>query len=278
MAISLRPLAEQVIVITGASSGIGREIVRLLARDGVQLVVSARNESALNELAAAVAAKHHVDIRVVPADLSESDGASELASYLSSHKIVVNTLVNNAGFGTSEYFVDIRWADIAKELNLNVVNLTELTWLCAGAMRARKGGYILNVASIGAYTPTPSYATYSAGKAYVRDFTEAIAAELADTGVRVCCLCPGGTLTEFHQASGHNELSPMVRATFMTAERCARIGLSALFSGRRNVVSGASNKAMMWMLRFMPRRAIVWMSGVTMGRPKPATALPSASE
>ncbi len=112
-------------------------------------------------------------------------------------------LVNNAGGGLHQNFVDTPWERIAKQIQLNVVSLTELTHRFVRAMVSRGRGHVLNVSSIGAYTPSPTYATYSAGKAFVRDFTEAIAFELKDTPVRVCSLCPGGTLTEFHQAAGH---------------------------------------------------------------------------
>ncbi|MEO7108796.1 MAG: SDR family NAD(P)-dependent oxidoreductase, partial [Polyangiaceae bacterium] len=157
---------------------------------------------------------------------------------------------------------------IHRQIQLNVVSLTELTWRFAKAMRDRGAGYVLNVASIGAYTPSPTYATYSAGKAYVRDMTEAIAYELAGSGVQVCSLCPGGTATEFHQASGQ-ELPKIFKATFMSAENCAEIGLEAMFGGRRNVISGWLNKVSMFLLRFMPRRLIVWSAAMTMGPPKP---------
>ncbi len=125
--------------------------------------------------------------------------------------------------------------------------------------------------SIGAYTPTPTYATYSAGKAFVRDVTEAIAYELSGTDVRVCSLCPGGTLTEFHQAAGH-ELPGIFKATFQTAEACAGTGLAALFGRRRNVVSGIFNKLSMLLLRFMPRRMIVWVAALSMGKADPPGA------
>jgi uncharacterized protein len=178
-------------------------------------------------------------------------------------------LVNNAGGGVHQDFVDLGWDRVARQIQLNVVSLTELMHRFAKAMLGRGRGHILNVASIGAYTPTPTYATYSAGKAFVRDVTEAVAYELAGTGVRVCCICPGGTLTEFHQAAGH-ELPGIFKATFQTAEACAETGLSALFGGRRNVVSGIFNKLSMFLLRFMPRRTIVWVSALTMGKPRPA--------
>jgi short-subunit dehydrogenase len=149
---------------------------------------------------------------------------------------------------------------------LNLVSLTELTYRFGKAMRARGGGHILNVSSVGAYTPSPTYAAYSATKAFVRDFTEALAYELADTPVRVCSLCPGVTRTEFHMRAGH-EPSALVKATTMTAEACVAIGLDALFVGRRNVISGVINKIMMWMLRFMPRRTMVWSAALSMGKP-----------
>jgi short-subunit dehydrogenase len=136
---------------------------------------------------------------------------------------------------------------------------------------------VLNVASIGAYMPVASYATYAAGKAYVRNFTEALAHELRKTPVRVCCLCPGGTATEFMAVSGQ-ELSPLVRATLMSSERCARIGLHALFAGRRNIVSGWSNTLMMFFLRLLPRRAIVLFAALVMEKPAKTRVLPAAGE
>lgn len=126
---------------------------------------------------------------------------------------------------------------------------------------------MLNVASIGAYTPTPTFATYAAGKAYVRDFTEAVAYELRETPVRVCCLCPGGTVTEFHQAAGATVTAEM-RLVFESAESCARQGLDALFSGRRNVISGWMNNVGMFLLRLAPRRLMVWSAATAMGTPK----------
>ena len=138
----------------------------------------------------------------------------------------------------------------------------------ARAMAARGRGHILNVASIGAYTPSPTYATYSAGKAYVRDFTEAVAYELAPRGVRLCSLCPGLTITEFHQVAGQTLPGWMRRFAAMSADRCAGIGLRALFGWRRNVVTGVGNKLGMWTLRFVPRRMMVWIAARSMGQPR----------
>jgi uncharacterized protein len=260
-------------LVTGASSGLGTEFARQLAKKGAHLVIAARRRANLEKLALELSAAHNVDVQVIEIDLSEPDAARKLFEATEGAGKPIEVLVNNAGGGVHQNFVDTDWDRLQRQVQLNVVTLTELTWRCARAMKARGSGYILNVSSIGAYTPSPTYSTYSAGKAFVRDFSEAIAYELRGTNVRVCSLCPGGTNTEFHLAAGQ-ELPKIFRATFMSAKDCAAIGLSALFRGRRNIVSGVMNAVSMWMLRFLPRRAIVWIAAKTMGKPK---ALPSAT-
>jgi uncharacterized protein len=260
-------------LVTGASSGLGVAFARRLAAMGADLVITARRAENLEALAKDLRDRHGVGVTVLALDLAEPGSAAALFARAEADGRTVDVLINNAGGGIHGYFVDIPWEQTARQIQLNVVTLTELTHRFAAAMRARGRGHILNVASIGAYTPSPSYATYSAGKAFVRDFTEAIAYELRDTGVRVCCLCPGGTLTEFHQAAGHT-LPGAMRATFMSADRCAGIGLTSLFGRRRNVVSGWINKLAMFQLRFLPRRAIVWITALTMGKPRAPAALP----
>jgi short-subunit dehydrogenase len=260
-------------LVTGASSGIGAAFARLLAARGADLVITARRADNLAALSKELHEAHGVEVHVVALDLAEPSGPEELWAATEGAGRAIDVLVNNAGGGAHMDFVDMPWEQIQRQIQLNVVSLTELTHRFAKAMLGRGRGHILNVASIGAYTPTPTYATYSAGKAFVRDVTEAIAYELRGTPVRVCSLCPGGTLTEFHQAAKH-ELPKIFRITFMTAEDCAAVGLSALFGGRRNVVAGLFNKISMFMLRFTPRRVIVWISALTMGRPR--AELPAA--
>jgi hypothetical protein len=230
-------------------------------------VITARRKDNLDALAKELTEAHGVQVHVIALDLSEAGAAATLHARTEGEGRAIDVLVNNAGGGIHRNMVDIPWDQTARQLQLNVVSLTELTYLFAKDMLRRGGGHILNVSSIGAYTPAPTYATYSAGKAYVRDFTEALAHELRHTKVRVCCLCPGGTLTEFHQAAGQ-EMPKIMRVAFMSADRCARIGLSALFSGRRNIISGLSNHLSMFLLRFLPRRVIVWAAGLVMGKPR----------
>lgn len=261
-------------LVTGASSGIGREMARQLAEMGASLVVTARRKERLEELAEELTKKHGVEVAVVASDLSDPSAVADLFERTEGAGKTIDILINNAGFGTQLPFLEIPWETTQQQLQLNMASLTELCFRFAGPMRERGRGYILNVASIGAYQPVPTFATYAAGKAYVRNFSEALAFELADTGVHVCCLCPGGTVTEFSDVAGQ-ELSGWVQTFMMSAGDCARIGLRALFRGRRNIVSGVSNKLTCFLLRFLPRRLIVWAAAKVMEGTAPA--LPAKS-
>ncbi|NUP13115.1 MAG: SDR family oxidoreductase, partial [Polyangiaceae bacterium] len=255
-------------LVTGASSGLGVEFAKQLAKRGADLVITARRRENLEQLKQEIEKDAGVRVSIVVLDLSEHEAPAKL--FEEAERVAkIDVLVNNAGGGIHQTFLDIPWDRTLRQIQLNVVSLTELTWRFGRAMRERGGGHILNVSSIGAYTPSPTYATYSAGKAFVRDFSEAVAYELADTNVRVCSLCPGGTVTEFHLAAGH-ELPSSFRATFQSAAECAEVGLDALFAGRRNVISGWLNKMSMFMLRFVPRRTMVWTAALTMGEPSGA--------
>lgn len=233
------------------------------------MIITARRAQNLEALKTELENQHRVKVTNIPIDFADPEAAKNLIEQTEGQGTAIDILINNAGGGSHAYFLDSSWERVRQQIQVNLVTLTELMWGIGRAMRERGSGHILNVASIGAYTPTPTYAVYSATKAFVRDTTEAVAYELRNTGVRLCSLCPGGTATEFHLASQH-ELPGMVRATFMSAEDCARIGLRALFSGRRNIVSGIMNKIMMQLLRLLPRRVIVWSAALSMGEPKPA--------
>ena len=229
-------------LVTGASSGIGVCFAKQLAAMGASLVLTARRKDRLDALAEELRAAHGVDVTTVALDLGSSDAPRALFDATEGAGKAIDVLVNNAGFGTQARFDAMAWPRAAEQLQLNV----------------------LNVASIGAYVAVPGYATYAAGKAYVLSFTEAIAAELSGTGVRACCLCPGGTRTEFFEAAGQKP-SWLVEASLMSAERCAKIGLRALFGGRRNIIAGLSNTLMCWSLRLVPRRLAAWIAGLVMG-------------
>lgn len=256
-------------IVTGASSGIGEHFARMLAARGYDVVIAARRLERLEALAKDIESKHEVTVTPIKLDLGVAGAAEALFERTEGAGMEVEVLINNAGFGTQGYFPEIPWAKTAEQIQLNVVSLTEATYRFVGAMRGRRKGYVLNVASIGAYMPVPGYATYAAGKAYVRNFSEALDHELRGSGVRVCCLCPGPTETEFIAVAGQS-IPAWQKIAFMSAERCARIGMRALFGGRRLIVAGLINTLTMLSLRWTPRRVMTFFAAVFMEGPRPS--------
>jgi len=234
-------------LITGASSGIGRDFARLLARDGYHLFLVARSEGKLQEVAEEVG---HASVIV-----------ADLASPAAPQKIFdaagpVDVLINNAGFGISGPFVE---TDLKAELEIiqvNIAALTHLTKLFVRPMVARKSGRIMNVASTAAFQPGPLMAVYYATKAYVLSFSEAIADELNGTGVTVTALCPGPTSTGFAAVAGMESSRLFSVTRPMNSEAVARYGIRAMQHGKRVAIPGVANKLMAQSLRVSPRRLV----------------------
>ena len=251
---------------TGASSGIGAAMARRLAEWGAAVVLVARREDRLQELAGELREKHGATVDVVALDLL-GEGAAEQLLERTRAGGPVTILVNNAGFAVFRAFHESSWSNQDSMMRLNVLVLMELTHRFLPQMLARRDpSYVLNVASIGAYQPVPFMAAYAASKAFVRNFTEALAFELKDTPVSVTSLCPGGTRTEFFDVAQQTPSSSVERL-MMSAERCADIGLKAMLRGRPNVISGGLNKLGMWLTRFAPRRGNTRMAHVVIGAP-----------
>lgn len=240
-------------LVTGASSGIGAELARGLARRGANVVLVARREDRLRVVAEEIAERHGVKAEVVAQSLSEPDAAARVAARVRSLGSTVDVLVNNAGVGVYGEFKDVPWDRQRTLLELDVVTPVHLVHAFLPDMLARGEGWILNVASIGAFLPTPGYATYAAAKSFVLSFSEALAWELRATRIRVSALCPGVTETEFFEVSGQTR-SLFQRATAMPAADVAESGLRALFAGRTSRVPGFVNAASMQSLRLVPRR------------------------
>jgi len=258
-------LTNKTALVTGASSGLGSSFARQLAQRGANLVIVARREDRLKELAQDIERQHRVKVTVLPQDLSKEGAAESLHAATEGANTAVDVLINNAGFGTQERFVDIPWERTREQIQLNITTVTEMTWRFLRSMAARRSGAIMNVASIGAYLPSPDYAAYSASKAYVRDFTEAVAFEMRTSGVTLSALCPGLTETEFHHVAGH-ALNGMVKTQMMSADDCVRIGLDGLFAGRTTIVPGVANRAQMFMLRFLPRKTMARVASLAAGK------------
>jgi len=245
-----RPIA----IITGASSGIGRDFADLYARDGHDVILVARRREALDALAHTLADRYGIACDVFPADLARRLEREHLASRLRSIDDRIVALVNNAGFGTHGYFNE---TDLERELDmieLNIAALTHLTKLVLPGMLARRHGRILNVSSLAAFQPGPLMAVYYASKAYVQSFSEALAEELAGTGVTVTALCPGPTITEFHGQAGIHPDAPAGGPQPLTSREVAEAGYRAAKSGKRVVVTGFRNKIVLLANRLLSRR------------------------
>jgi uncharacterized protein len=241
-------------LITGASSGIGLELARLFARDGHDLVLVARSEGRLRELADELKQGGGAT-RVLPADLSRPGSVAELEGRLRAEAVEVTVLVNNAGFGAFGPFHESDLETDLQMLQVNVVALTELTHRLLGGMVARRRGRILNVASTAAFQPGPLMAVYYASKAYVLSFSEATANELRGTGVTVTALCPGPTRTGFESRANLKE-SRLFRGAVMSARAVAEAGYRGCLRGDTLVIPGWRNKLLAFAVRFLPRRLV----------------------
>lgn len=237
-------------LVTGASSGLGAELARQLAARGYDVALTARRRDRLESLASEVSEQRGVGTFVVAADLGAPGAVGEVVSALDARGIAPSLLVNNAGFGVHGLAVEESLARQLSMIDLNVRALTELSLVFGARMAARGSGAILNVGSTGSFQPAPYVAAYAATKAYVLSFSTALSWELGPRGVRVLTVCPGPTRTEFFEAGNVRvEVSSLL---YMSAERCARIALRALDSGRRVVVAGWLNTLAAWLARALP--------------------------
>lgn len=233
-------------VVTGASTGLGEAFTRKLASRGSNVVLVARNAQAMYDIAVDVERRHGVETMVIPTDLTDRDQRANLISRLDD--LEVHTLVNNAGFGSHGMLADLDRDRISREVELNVTALTELTHVVLPAMRERDRGAIINVASTAAFQPIPEMATYAATKAYVLSFSNALWGELRDTGVRVVCICPGPTETNFFDALGNADVMTDRR----TPEQVINATFRALDRRQAYVVDGVRNKVLAQANRFAP--------------------------
>jgi len=244
-----------VVLITGASSGIGLEMAGILAADGRELVLTARSEKRLEETAYRLASERSVPVHVRAADLSEPGGAERLYRSLESDGISVGALVNNAGFGTWGPFRETPASESLAMMRLNMEAVVHLTALCLPSMLDAGSGKILNVASTAAFQPGPLMAIYYATKAFVLHFSEALARELEGTGVTVTAFCPGPVRTGFGERAGIGRIGGLARMIRpMSAEEAARAGLVAMERGKPLVIPGLVNRMTALSAKLMPRR------------------------
>ncbi|MCX6639203.1 MAG: SDR family oxidoreductase [bacterium] len=244
------------VLITGASSGIGWELAKLFARDGYDLVLVARDEPKLIELADQLRNAHQTSCLIIPIDLARSDSPATIFQEVNDKQISVEVLVNNAGFGDWGAFMGSELQRQLDLLQVNITALTHLTRLFLPYMVKKGSGKIMNVASTAAFQPGPYMAVYYASKAYVLSFTQAIASELEGTGVSATAFCPGVTRTNFHDTAGIDKVSPL-RKLLMEPDVAAEIGYRGLHAGKRVVIPGLMNKLITTFTRHAPRGLVL---------------------
>ncbi len=244
-------------LITGASSGIGKELAIIHAENGGDMVIVARSEDKLKQLKKEIQATHKVEIVVVSMDLTQPSASEDLFDLLEQKKIEIDFLINNAGFGGLGKFHEREWKADRAMIQLNIVALTELTRRFLPGMVARNRGKILNVSSTASLLPGPLQAVYYATKAYVTSFSNAVAEELHDTNVTVTALMPGATETEFGAVSGMDKTEMFKAAA--SARSVAMDGYQAMLKGKLDVISGLTSvqKVMMATLPFTPKKMIL---------------------
>ena len=255
-------------LITGASSGIGEALAHCFAKGGFDLVLVARSADKLATLAAELQSAHAVTVRVQPADLSKPGTAQALAAALKRRRVAVDVLVNNAGVLEQGAFCDITPQRHQELIALNVAGLTAMLAMFVPGMRERGWGRVLNVASIAAFQPVPSLATYAATKAYVLSLTESLSEELKGSGVRVTALCPGITATQMidRAAAANDKLGKLPAFMVGDAAEVAAEGYRACLRGEVIKVPGVLNLAATLAARATPKWLLRGLSGAVVRR------------
>ncbi len=241
-------------LVTGASTGIGYELCRLLAKDGYSLFLVARDAVALGRVADEMRQAGSPEATNIPTDLGDRGAPERIVNQL--HGVIPDILVNNAGFGQRGRFDELNLGDQLEMIQVNVTALVELTGRLLPAMLRRGSGRVLNIASTAAFQPGPMMAIYFATKAFVLHFSEAIAEEIRRSGVSVTVLCPGPTDTKFQSRSGMEATKLFKSGKVMSAREVAAIGYRAMLKGKTLSIAGFRNRLGMESLRLAPRSIV----------------------
>jgi len=247
-------------LITGASTGIGRELAYIAAENGYDVALVARTAAPLEAVAADIQRKTSRKAYVFPADLSEPNASRALIADIAQAGLTIDVLINNAGFGLVGKLWELPEDQQMQMVNLNIGALTQLTRLYLPDMIERRSGYVLNVASTAAFQPGPLMSIYYASKSYVVSFSEAVHNEAKEFGVKICCLCPGPTRTEFDKRAGVSKAKLFESGNVMSAVEVAQIGWNAMRAGKSLVVAGYMNATMAFLTRFAPRQMAASMA------------------
>lgn len=252
-----KPGEGQTALVTGASAGIGVDLAECFARDGYDLILAARSENALQDVAQRLAGTHGVKATAIAQDLGAFGGGTALANAIRQRGLQVDVLVNNAGYGHAGALTSSDLQTQLGMIDLNVRALVELTYLFWDEMLQRGRGGVLNVASTAAFQPGPLMANYYASKAYVLSLSEALWEEARGTGVHVSCLCPGPTVSKFRERAGTDKTKLAQTSKVMATAPVARAGYDAFRANRRVIVTGARNAFQAGMVKYLPRETLL---------------------
>ncbi|QDK38024.1 SDR family oxidoreductase [Bdellovibrio sp. NC01] len=253
-------------LITGASGGIGYELAQNFAKDGHNLILTARSKAAMDELAEKLRKDYGVQVQVFAADLSQATECLNLQTFCEDGGFVIENLVNNAGFGDHEKFLNADWKKLEEMMRLNMESLVRLTHEFLPGMVERKSGGVLNVASTAAFQPGPFMAVYYATKAFVLSFSEALNEELAGTGVHVTSLCPGPTKSGFQKTANMDKAKLFEMLNIPSSAAVAEYGYRAFKKKKAVAIHGLMNKIMVQSLRVSPRFLILKVVRLLQGK------------
>ena len=246
-------------LITGASGGVGKEIAKILAKKGWNLVLVARSENKLLDLSKELVETNSGDVKVCSVDLSSEDSAKKVFDFCSENNVVVDLLINNAGCGIFGSSVELG-SKVLPMLNLNIVALTQMCAIFGKQMQENKSGSILNIGSIAGNQPTPMFASYAASKAYVLNYSLALRHELSKYGVNVTCVQPGYIRTDFDANCGiqSEKYKKFSYKNGMTAEAVAKVAVKSVLKKRSYVRAGFTNKILAFFSGLIPKNFLAW--------------------
>ena len=251
-------------LVTGASSGIGKAYAELLAAKGYGVVLTARRSDRLEALATELRQRYGVAAHTIVADLAQPDASQHIAADLAARGLVIDVLVNNAGYGVPGSYLNVAWNDHARFMQVMVTAVLDLTYRLLPGMIERRWGRIINIASVAGMVPAPAgHTLYGASKAFVIRFSEALSAENAANGVHVTAVCPGFTWSEFHDVTGtRDKMNSVPGLLWLKADDVAREGYDAVMKGHSVVVNGAIYRFLVWLNGALPRSLSRWVSGM----------------
>lgn len=264
-------------VVTGASSGIGKEFSHQLAAMGCDLVIVARRLDRLNDIANELISKYQINVECVQADLTSTGVAQVIFERATEKSKIVTMLINNAGLGKYGLFTDFPYSDHHAILQVNAVVPTEITYLFVKHMLSHgKKSHIIQVSSIASFQPVAYFTVYSGTKGYMRYFSETLAFELRKTNINVMCLCPGGTYTEFFDYSGQ-KITSKGHKTMMSAAVVVQLALKSMLNGETTYIPGFLNKLACFFPRFLPNKLSLLLAFKTMNQAVKKSSIDSLS-